>query len=253
MNQEPLFQVSRKTRRPWTNNVNLLGSKAAQQMDLITVKHCNLGSTTHKECIFEVHTYDCLEITKEQLLNQFSDVFDGLGDLGEHLHLEVDNVIKPVQLPPRRVPEALGNPLKNHLQELEQWGVIEKVMQLTDWVSGIVVAQKSNGKIWLCLDPHPLNTALKRSLYPIRTIEDVLPDLANAKIFTKVDCQSGCWQVKLNPDLSLLTAFNMPFGISPTPPRPSNWRTRGHVHSCLWSAWYWQWNHHGRGHCWPWP
>ena len=44
-----------------------------------------------------------------------------------------------VQIPPRRMPEALKDPLKDHLSELEQQGVIEKVTQATDWVSAIVV------------------------------------------------------------------------------------------------------------------
>ena len=192
--------------------VNLLGSKAAQQMDLVTVKHSNLDSITSEGHVFGIHTPNWPGITKEQLLNQFSDVFEGLGELGEHLHLEVDDTTKPVQLPTRRVPEALKTPLRDHLQELEQQGVIEKVTQPTDWVSGIVVAQKNNGKIRLCLDPRPLSSALKRSLYPIPTIEDVLPYLANAKIFTKVDCKSGYWQVKLDTESSFLTTFNTPFG-----------------------------------------
>lgn len=54
-------------------------------------------------------------------------------------------------------------------------------------------------------------------------IEDILPELGNAKIFTKVDCKDGYWQVKLTEESSLLTTFatpfgrwnRMPFGISP--------------------------------------
>lgn len=54
-------------------------------------------------------------------------------------------------------------------------------------------------------------------------IEDILPELGNAKIFKKVDCKDGYWQVKLTEESSLLTTFatpfgrwnRMPFGISP--------------------------------------
>lgn len=70
--------------------------------------------------------------------------------------------IKPVQIPPRRILEDLRKPLKEHLTELEQHGVIEKVIEATDWVSTIVVNKKSNGKGRLCLEPQPLNKALKR-------------------------------------------------------------------------------------------
>ena len=76
----------------------------------------------------------------------------------------------------------------------------------------MVVNKKSNGKIRLCLDPQPLNKDLKRCHYPIPTIEDVLADLANAKVFTKLDCKNGYWQVKLDKDSSTQTTFNTPFG-----------------------------------------
>ena len=81
-----------------------------------------------------------------------------------------------------------------------------------DCVSTIVVNKKNNGKIRLCLDSQPLNKALKRCHYPIPMIEDVLPDLANAKVFTKLVCKNGYWQVKLDKVSSMLTTFNTPFG-----------------------------------------
>lgn len=68
------------------------------------------------------------------------DVQSGLGELGEPLH----DAVKPVQLQPRRVPEALKNPLRDHLKELKQQGVIEKATLPIDWVSGTLVVQKSN-------------------------------------------------------------------------------------------------------------
>ena len=53
---------------------------------------------------------------------------------------------------------------------------------------------------------------LKRCHYPIPTIEEVLPGLAKAKLFSKVDCKNGYWQVKLDEESSMLTVFNTPFG-----------------------------------------
>ena len=42
--------------------------------------------------------------------------------------------------------------------------------------------EKDTQKIRLCIDPKPLNRALKRSIYPLPTLEDVLPKLAKAKV-----------------------------------------------------------------------
>ena len=203
-------------------DVNLLGTRAAQEMNLIQVNHENMMPQAVTTEVLVVQTPNELGLSKEEILTKYTDVFQGLGELGEPLQLEVDKMVKPVQIPPRRIPVALRGPLKDHLAELEQQGIIEKVTQTTDRVSGIVVNKKSNGKIRLCLQPQPLNKALKRCHYPIPTIEEVLPDLANAKVFTSTN---GYWQVPLEHDSSILTTFNnafgrykwnrMPFQISP--------------------------------------
>ena len=123
------------------------------------------------------------------------------------------------------MPEALRTPLKEYLDDLEARSIIEKVERPTEMVNSVVTARKANGNLRLCLGPKPLNKALKRCHFPILVIEDILPDLGNAKIFTKVDCKDGYWQIKLTEESSLLTTFatpfgrykwnRMPFGISP--------------------------------------
>ena len=91
----------------------------------------------------------------------------------------------------------------------------------------MVVVKKSNGKIRLCIDPKPLNEALKRNHYPLPVIDDLLPLLAKAKVFSAVDAKNGFWHVQLDDESSFLTTFGtpwgrfcwtrMPFGISPAP------------------------------------
>lgn len=48
-----------------------------------------------------------------------------------------------------------------------------------------------NVKIRLCLNPQPLNKGLKQCHFPIPMIEDILPDLTNAKVFMMVDWKNG--------------------------------------------------------------
>ena len=46
----------------------------------------------------------------------------------------------------------------------------------------------------------------------LQTIEEILPNLANAKVFSVVDASNGFWQVELDQDSSLLTTLTTPFG-----------------------------------------
>ena len=79
-------------------------------------------------------------------------------------------------------------------------------------VSNIVIATKPSGDLSICIDPKPLNKALKREKYPIPVIDDVLPELARAKMFTKIDAKNGYWHVALDDESAKLTTFDTPFG-----------------------------------------
>ena len=76
----------------------------------------------------------------------------------------------------------------------------------------MVVERKSNGKLRFCIDPRPLNKALKRQHYPLPVIDDILPTLRNAKVFSVLDAKNEFWQLALDADSSKLTTMATPFG-----------------------------------------
>ena len=47
------------------------------------------------------------------------------------------------------------------------------------------------------MDPKDLNKVVRRSHYPLPTIEEVATRLSNAKVFTVLDAKCGFWHVKL--------------------------------------------------------
>ena len=63
-----------------------------------------------------VHTVCIIKSTK--LVEQYDNVFKGLGCLGDEYHIEVDKSVVPVQHVPRRVPVAMKERLKQKLSEL---------------------------------------------------------------------------------------------------------------------------------------
>ena len=72
----------------------------------------------------------------------------------------------------------------------------------------MVVAQKKDGKVRICLDPQHLNKAITWSHYPLPTIDEVTTRLADAKVFSVLDAKTGFWQVQLTEQSSCLTTFN---------------------------------------------
>ncbi|CAB4039172.1 Hypothetical predicted protein [Paramuricea clavata] len=76
----------------------------------------------------------------------------------------------------------------------------------------MVATRKKNGETRICLDPRNLNLALKRSHYPMRTVESVAARMPGATVFSTLDAKSGFWQITLNEESSMLTTFGTPFG-----------------------------------------
>ena len=82
----------------------------------------------------------------------------------------------------------------------------------TPWVSSLAVVVKKSGALRICIDPRALNTPLKRERYQLPVLEDTLPELSRARVFTTVDLKSGYWHYVLAPESSVLTTFATPKG-----------------------------------------
>lgn len=206
--------------------VPLLGSKAVQGMKLVKVQSENILVVDN--VVTKTNSDDTSEHwTMEQITSEFSDVFTGDGCLPGRYKIEIESGVQPVKLPKRRVPVAMMGPLKEEVNNLQERGIITPVEQSTDWISSLVVVKKPTGKLRICIDPRPLNKALKRSHFPLPTIEDILPELSKARVFTVCDVKNGFWHVQLDDPSSNLTTFatpygryrwlRMPMGISPAP------------------------------------
>ena len=168
----------------------------------------SLGSDQH---IRSSTTKQYEPLSFDKLMRDYDDVFTGLGCLPGEYHIEVDPDIKPVQHAPQRVPVPLKARLKEKIAEMEKHGIIVRETEPTDWISSLVAVQKP-GKLRVCIDPRDLNRAIKRPKYQMPTVEEVLPKLAKAKVFTVLDAKDGVHQVKLDKESSLLTTFWTPFG-----------------------------------------
>ena len=91
----------------------------------------------------------------------------------------------------------------------------------------MVVAPKKSGAIRICMDLKPLNQSVLREVHPLAKVDETLAQLSGAKMFARLDANSGFWQIPLAPSSRLLTTFitlfgrycfnKLPFGISSVP------------------------------------
>ena len=183
----------------------ILGLRASEAMNLVTINNDNFKEARINEITVQ---------SEEDIVNSFPTVFDdGIGSLPGEQHLVVNQEIKPTVNPVRRVPHSLVNDLKRELNKMEDDKVITKVYEPTQWESSLVTPhKKESGKLRVCIDPPKLNTALQRERYYLPVMDDILPKLQNAKVFSVLDLKSGYWHVKLDEESSFLTTFNTQFG-----------------------------------------
>ena len=74
---------------------------------------------------------------------------------------------------------------------MEQLGVIRKVNTPIEWCVGMVVVPKGNDKVHICVDLTKLNKSVCRECHIPPSVEQTLAQLQGAKIFTKLDANSG--------------------------------------------------------------
>ena len=149
---------------------------------------------------------------------EYPTVFKGLGCLKKPYKIQINHDIRPVICPPRKIPVALQQKLKDKLKDMEQKGVIKKVHVPTEWVNSLVIVEKHDSNdIRICLDPRNLNKAIQREHHPLPTIEEITTRLTGAKVFSKLDANSGYWQIPLEEESQLLTTFNTPQGSTASP------------------------------------
>ena len=187
----------------------LIGAKAAQHMQLLTVdKEKFVRATPPSKQQSSVK-----QVTLVELVQAFPEVFErSVGTLPGTVHLEVEPDATPVVVPSRRIPTALKESFKKELERLVRDKIIAPVEQPTPWVSSLVVTTKTSGALRISIDPRPLNKALKRETYQMPVLDELLPELAQAKVFSTVDLRSGFWHCVLDEQSSLLTTFSTPHG-----------------------------------------
>ena len=159
-----------------------------------------------------IHCDDSRKIEQE-VKKVYPYLFKGLGELEGEFSINLTPGSAPNAKPtPRRVALPLMLKVKEELQRMEKIGVISKVDLPTDWCPGMVVDPRPYGRIRIVVDHTKLNESVLRKTYPLPKIDNLLAQISESKFFTKLDCNYGFWQEKLDPDSRFLTTFITPFG-----------------------------------------
>ena len=149
-----------------------------------------------------------------KIFGEYQSRFEGIGKLNDTtVHLTIDAAVKPVACKHRRIPFHLRDKVESEISRLVTAGVIEPINDPTGWVSPVVITNKPDGSIRLCVDMTEPNKAIKRVHHIIPTIEDIKYRVNGAKIFSKMDLKNGYHQLELDESSRDITTFTTHLGL----------------------------------------
>jgi hypothetical protein len=83
---------------------------------------------------------------------------------------------------------------------------------LTDWVSNLILVNKKQGMIHVCVDYRDINKAFPKDNYLTPFIDHIVDDFTRSEIFSLMDGFSGYNQINIFPTNQHKTSFICPWG-----------------------------------------
>jgi hypothetical protein len=188
------------------------------------------ATATDNPCAATKQTVPELQAAVRDLLHRFRKTF---GPLPKHLppkravdhEIELEPGAKPPFLPIYHLSPRELEEVKEQLTMLIEAGFIQP--SKSPFGAPIIFVPKKNGKLRMCVDFRALNALTVKNRYPLPRIDELLDRLQGSSIYTKLDLQSGYWQIRIKEEDIPKTAFRtryghyewkvLPFGLTNAP------------------------------------
>ena len=152
-------------------------------------------------------------LSENKFVQKCPSMFAGLGTVKCKYDIKLKDGAKPFCLAaPRRAPLPLQSEVNDEIKRMLDNNVITPVTKPTDWCTRIVVVPKKDGQVRICVDYTHLNKNVLRERHMLLAADEALAKLVNVRVFSKLDANSGFWQIPLSSQSQELKTFISPRG-----------------------------------------
>lgn len=152
------------------------------------------------------------DLTEEELnsvnalVGEFSDVFSDIPERTKAIeHKIILTSETQIRVKPYPIPLHFRQQVDDEIKELLNLGIIQE--SESEYCSPLVLVRKRDQSIRLCVDYRRLNAITKPDIIPMQDPEVLLSQIAESKIFTKIDLTKGYYQLEMNKESRQYTAF----------------------------------------------
>ena len=168
--------------------------------------------------------------TLYKLIMEFKDIFaTSIGDLhtpctiAKHI-IKLEDT-KPIRIKPYRRSIKEKELIQKDIDEMLRAGIIRK--SKSPWASPALLVDKHDGSKRFCVDYRQVNHRTIQDPFPMPRIDDIFDRLNGALWFSSLDLKSGYWQILVDENSIVITAFStteghyefirLPFGLKNAP------------------------------------
>ena len=210
-------------------NANVESREKFVIAEIIVVKGPRVCNILSENLSLDLGLIKYVHKVEDVIENKYPQLLKGFGKLTNYkVKIHVNESVRPVVQSSRKVPFAWRSKVEKKLEELVDLDIIEPITETpTSWVSPMVVVPKTNGDIRICIDMRRVNEAVIRERFPIPTIDEVMLEMNQSSVYSKLDLRMGYHQIELDEQSRELTTFSthrglfrykrLMFGISAAP------------------------------------